>query len=321
MKSIITPHQLNQLILYINKNYQTFGTQKNDGKVVFDALKKPSGLVLGEKKPIIILKNLLFPRLLRPNSHSDLGRSGKSALLGLNNCDVWSLHYLLEEFQGADILPKREDILIVAAECTPQDSCFCGLMGTNKLADFDLFIQEEKNGWAIFSGTKRGLALLKTMGLKKSSFKSLEIKKIQPDYESISPEKLSSVIEHREKLQDYWTKISNNCFGCGSCTAVCPLCYCTRQDYQNGIDGSSIQCLNWDTCFAKRFSEIQNHYDLRPNNVDRLYNWYHHKFVRSYFKKKHFLCTGCGRCIDACPANLNQKTIIETALKKEELQQ
>jgi ferredoxin len=132
----------------------------------------------------------------------------------------------------------------------------------------------------------------------------------------IDDKKLTKVIENKEDLKDFWQGISNNCFGCGACTAVCPLCFCTRKDFKNTPDGQTKLCLDWDSCFSKRFSEIQNHHDFRPENVDRLYNWYHHKFVRSPRENNFSLCTGCGRCIDACPANLNVKNIIKAAIEK-----
>jgi len=250
------------------------------------------------------------------NSSRSLHSSNKIALIGLNNCDVWALHYLLEEFTDTKILPKRENILIFSSECFPNENCFCDLTGTNKLAPFDLHVQEEKNEYAIFSGNKRGEAILKKNGIKQSQ-KKLQISEIKPNQKTFAEQNISKIIDNKEKHIEFWDKISENCFGCGACSTVCPLCFCTRQDFKNELTGESKQCLNWDSCFAKRFSEIQNHYDFRPKNVDRLYNWYHHKFVRSYHKNKRFLCTGCGRCIEACPAHLNMKNILESLIEQD----
>lgn len=313
MESQITIHQLNQLIDYIKKTHTVYGTQLKDGELVFDVLDNSSDLKLGHKKPIIPFKKILFPNLLEPENNTKL----KIALIGLNNCDVWSLHYLLEEFAQTNILPKRENILIFGNECSPNENCFCDLTGTNKLAPFDLFIQEEKNEHAIFSGSKIGEAILKKNGIKQSK-KKLQINEIKPNQKTFYEQNISKIIDNKEKHIDFWNNISDNCFGCGACSTVCPLCFCTRQDSKNELTGESKQCLNWDSCFAKRFSEIQNHYDFRPKNVDRLYNWYHHKFVRSYHKNKRFLCTGCGRCIEACPAHLNMKNILESLIKQDQ---
>ena len=251
----------------------------------------------------------------------------KIALVGLSNCDLWALHSFLKEFDHTNLLPKRENILLIGSECKPDRYCFCEKMGTDKYAPFDLFIQEEGNNVAIFSTTKNGEAILRKTEIKKSQKRPI-LKKIGEDGEKIDANKIEKVISDRAKNEEFWQGIADNCFGCGACTAVCPLCFCTRQEFENflpldkgeveGVDLTckSSQCLNWDSCFAKRFSEVQNHYDLRPENVDRLYNWYHHKFVRAKFKHDQFLCTGCGRCIEACPANLNINNILQALINK-----
>jgi len=158
---------------------------------------------------------------------------------------------------------------------------------------------------------------LKKAGVKPSKTK-LILRPISAEDEKFDLEELKNIISDRKDNEKIWQGIADNCFGCGACTAVCPLCYCTRQEFENDFCSKSNQCLNWDSCFAKRFSEVQNHFDLRPENVDRLYNWYHHKFVRAKFEHDHFLCTGCGHCIEACPANLNIKNILESLINKKE---
>jgi ferredoxin len=186
-------------------------------------------------------------------------------------------------------------------------------MRTNKTAPFDLHIQEVKGNYEIFSQSEKGSSFLQKAGVAPSKTK-LKINQIDGT-KSWPLEDISKIIDDRTGNEKFWSATSNSCFGCGACVAVCPLCFCTRQEFRNDLDGKTSQCLKWDACFAKRFSEIQNHHDLRPQNVDRLYNWYHHKFVRANYEKDRFLCTGCGRCIEACPANLNMKNIIETLIK------
>lgn len=239
----------------------------------------------------------------------------KIALIGLSNCDIWALFAFLKEFEDTNLLHKREDLLIVGAECLPDQNCFCEKMGTDKYAPFDIFLQEEKNDYSVFTGTKHGEKILKKIGILKNQ--KLILRPIKNKKDNFNLEQISKTIKDRTSNEDFWQGISDNCFGCGACTAVCPLCFCTRQDFINNIKGESSQCLKWDSCFAKRFSEVQNNFDLRPQNIDRLYNWYHHKFVRAKHENNHYLCTGCGRCIEACPANLNIKNILENLANKD----
>lgn len=309
MQSKISDHQLHQIVDYIRKSYKTYGVQEKNGRRSFSLLEKGSDINLNLKKPILSFKKILLPNGFKTNTKND----EKIAFVGLNNCDVWALIAFLEEFSETSLMPSLDDILIIASQCVPNQFCFCNAMGTNKLAPFDLYLQDKKTHFEIFSGSEKGKKILEKNGVKPSSSR-LTIDEIEAK-DVLPLDKISKIIENREGNEKFWNALANTCFGCGACTAVCPLCFCTSQEVRNDLDGQTSFCLKWDACFAKRFSEIQNHYDLRPQNVDRLYNWYHHKFVRAKFERNHYLCTGCGRCIDACPANLNMKNILETLVR------
>jgi len=324
MKSYINEHQLNQIVAYIIKGYNTFGTQKTSDKIIFDKLQKPNDLLIKTPKTIIPFKKILWPNgqsldsggslTCHPEKHE--GSSNKFAFVGLTNCDAIALNKLLKEFEEYSFAPKRENILIVSTTCLKDENCFCSAFGYNKIDQYDLHIQKESKGYMIFSITFAGNKILLENGIKNlpDNIQPREI--VLEKIEKINDEILSNRVSNRANFEDFWEKISDTCFGCGACSAVCPLCFCTKQDFENKADGSCKRCLNWDACFSKKFSEIQHHWDFRPQNVDRLYNWYHHKFVRAVDAHKQFLCTGCGRCIKACPAHLNQHRIIESIEKK-----
>ena len=311
-------HQLSQIFANIAKTFDVYGTVSQDEKLNFTKVEKFGDIVIPTPKTRIPFKKILWA------NHQDIAKmplapKKKFAFFGIANCDVIALEILLEEMAAYDFLPKREDILIVSTECKPDEHCFCTAFGHDKITDYDLHIQKEKSGYSIYSGSKMGNKILKENGLNLSKKECLLKGILLESSEIFNDKKLSEAINNRKESELTWQGVANNCFGCGACTAVCPLCFCTRQDFSNKTDGTSKICLNWDSCFSKSFSEIQNHYDLRPENVDRLYNWYHHKFVRAYKDKKHFLCTGCGRCIKACPAHLNQHRILEAIEKKREV--
>lgn len=313
MKALINHHQFSQIFHFIRQEYVIFGTQKRDCQAIFDLLEKPSDLLLPTPKVTIPFKKLLF------QNHVDLGHrmsAKKIAFMGLTNCDATALKIFLKQFSETDLMP--EHILIISTTCVPDQACFCTAFGKNEITDFDLHLQKEDTGFQIFSGSKIGDDILKQNKIKNDRRLSLpreiDLKKIS----SVKKELLSKNIEDKASHLPFWEEISENCFGCGACTAVCPLCFCIKKDFENNVDGSSTHCRGWDSCFSKSFAEIQNHHDLRPGNINRLYNWYHHKFVRVYNSGKTFLCTGCGRCIKACPAGLNQYKIISSLGKKKE---
>lgn len=241
----------------------------------------------------------------------------------MNNCDVWALERFLNEFKNTSLLPKRENIFIIATQCKQQKNCFCDLVGTDKPAHFDIFVEELNNEkFNLFAKSTKGKLIIEKIFAKKIKEEEPNIKIRLNENNKFDLKEISEIINDRKKIEKIFNEIANNCFGCGACSAVCPLCFCTRQEFSNFIDNEgkdcNNQCLSWDSCFSKRFSEIQHHYNFRPNISDRFYNWYHHKFVRSIEKNNYPLCVGCGRCIDACPANLNIKNILETIINKNE---
>lgn len=314
MEAEITELQLNLLISYIIQNWETYSPQFYDGKSIFAKLKKIGDIKLFGKKPIISFKKILLPNGANVEEFS----ANKKIAFFLVNCDVWALHFFLNEFLKTSILTKRENILIITTDCQPEKSCFCNEIGLDKIAPFDLYIREPKKGkYNLFSGSAQGREIIKKLEIKSRKQQTnidteIEIEK------NFDLDKIAEAISDKETNEEFFSGIANNCFGCGACSTVCPLCFCTRQVFENNLSGETTQCLHWDSCFAKRFSEVQNRLDLRPENKDRLYNWYHHKFVRAKSESGHFLCTGCGRCIDACPANLNVKNILKALVEKED---
>ena len=314
MNAKITELQLNLLLSYIFDKYESFGPKAGSRSPIFSKLQNPSDLYTGpQKNTVIPFKKYLFPNGCAASKEQN---DAKVAFLGLFNCDAWALQYFLEEFEKTNFLPKRENIFVITKECYADDFCFCDQMGLNHPAPTDLFVQTEKTGYSVFAVSPRAKTILEKLGIKGQK-KSAEMRLPEYSREKFDQKKLTQAIENKEKFSDFWKGISDNCFGCGACTAVCPLCFCSRQDFVNNVDGQDEQCLNWDSCFAKRFSEVQRNFDLRPENADRLYNWYHHKFVRAPKEHGRPLCTGCGRCIEACPANLNINGIVKSLIEQD----
>jgi len=300
------------LVEAITKKYQTFAPQEIGGKVVLAGAKTLSNLRLFSRPTVLPFKKILFP------DRVEFGKADGTksiALVGLHVCDVHALHIFLRQFVDSKLVLRRDNILIVASECEPDINCFCEVFGANRLDGFDIYLQkEEGDKYSAYTNSQTGEDILDEIDIISAEEQSnpRPIKHDDDDFEY----SLEDTISRRADFEDFWQRIANNCFGCGACTAVCPLCFCFRQEYKNNIDGSSKICLKWDSCFAKGFSEIQNRNDLRPENVDRIYNWYHHKFVRGKRELGRFLCVGCGRCIVACPANLNIKNILSALDEK-----
>jgi len=308
MKAEISIHQINQLLAYLAKEYIVYGPTKENGKIVINKISKWNDLVFPAQKSILPPKKFLYP----DNQDIDQPRQDKIAFFGMADCDAKAIARLYNELGSSSQLPERKNLLVVSSTCKNDKYCFCTAFHDGEITDYDLHLAfQDKDRYVLYIGSKRGQKIAEILKLKIDK-KRDKPKAIQlPLITKINEMNLKKAIENKDQNLPFWQEISENCFGCGACTAVCPLCFCTGKDFVNDTMGGCKGCLKWDSCFAKSFSEIQNHLDLRPSNTDRLYNWYHHKFVRAPERSGQTLCTGCGRCIKACPANLNQHNIIK----------
>jgi len=98
------------------------------------------------------------------------------------------------------------------------------------------------------------------------------------------------------------------------CSYVCPTCYCF--DVRDYTDKGKIERVrSWESCQSPGFTKIAGGYDPRANKGSRLRQRFGHKLI--YFPE-HFgplHCIGCGRCVRACPVNIDIREIIQDVQK------
>ena len=109
----------------------------------------------------------------------------------------------------------------------------------------------------------------------------------------------------------FWDDTAFSCINCGTCTYVCPTCWCF--DIQDETkDKSCTRYKNWDTCMSRLFTEHATGHNPRGEKVQRFRQRFMHKL--KYFPDKYdqgLMCVGCGRCIKQCPANIDIREICE----------
>ena len=110
-----------------------------------------------------------------------------------------------------------------------------------------------------------------------------------------------------------WNKLAEKCLGCGICTYLCPACHCFDiLDEEAGPDGKRIRI--WDSCQFPLFTLQTSGFNPRPKVKERFRQRIMHKF--SYLVDEHgvFGCSGCGRCVTACPVNLDIRQALNDIL-------
>ena len=111
-----------------------------------------------------------------------------------------------------------------------------------------------------------------------------------------------------------WAGLTDTCIGCGACTYLCPTCYCFDiADESRLYKGRRIR--TWDSCQFAQFTKHASGHNPRTNKKERLRQRFMHKFSYAVENNEDVLCVGCGRCITACPVNLDIRDVIRAFAK------
>jgi len=107
-----------------------------------------------------------------------------------------------------------------------------------------------------------------------------------------------------------WARHGLRCHGCGACAAVCPTCHCFDVvDEPEGVDRGTRR-RNWDSCQTALFTLHGSGHNPRRDQAARIRQRVTHKFGIYPKKFGETLCTGCGRCVRACPAGMDLLEIL-----------
>lgn len=322
---ILSKNRLNEWLVALSK-YELFGPVQNGDIVTFTALEKVEDVAL-EEKTDMSPKKVIFPQTetlfkYRIGKKADISvdqpGTGKKVIFGVRPCDARGFAVLDDVFKWDYVDPyylaARERTILVGMACnSPGINCFCTSLdgGPAKGDNLDILMVELEDGYHVEAITEKGRELIQESSalFTQATSDELDMKEtaITNAREEISRnietnglvEKLGEIFE-----DDYWEGISRACIGCGTCTYVCPTCYCfDMQDETQEYGGRRARM--WDSCMFPEYTLHTSGHNPRPARAPRLKNRVYHKFK---YYHDHFgvhLCVGCGRCVDKCPANID----------------
>ncbi len=342
----ITRENLARLLNVLKKDYRVFVPVKKEetgnypikqGAQRFYAEydKMTDDVVIGEVRPFEPLK-AFFTRAkekvaegFSPESpHED---DKPFAIVGVKACDLKG--FKIQDFVFKDhdykdpfYIKNREENLIISADCTCAiETCFCLAAGIKPYPeeDFDINLSEINGGFLVETGSEKGKDIvngnaslfqeakpeLASRREKLREKTSREVEENIKETEVPSQEKLEGVIE-RNFESDIWDDEAKTCVECGACTIICPTCHCFLL-YDEKSGDSMARMRIWDSCMLKHYARVAGGENPRGKLWMRLRNRFEKKF--DYFPKvaQVYACTGCGRCISACPAKIDIRKVLK----------
>jgi sulfhydrogenase subunit beta (sulfur reductase) len=276
-------------------------------------------------------KELLFPkterlyRWKRHEGHLSIEQAEVASqpftVFGIRPCDVASIDRLdkvfltkgyVDEFYEA----RRNAATLVALACSSVDpTCFCDSMGgsPSEAPSADVLLRESGDSYVAVAQTERGKQALEEWkaaapsvvrdGDGEGAGEAVKCT-LQVNMDGVA-EKLAGMYH-----SPMWDDIANTCVTCGTCTFVCPTCYCfdISQDTR-AAEGARYRC--WDSCMFTEYTQMAGGHNPRADKAPRVRQRFMHKL--SYFADRYGenLCVGCGRCIADCPAGVDITRIID----------
>jgi sulfhydrogenase subunit beta (sulfur reductase) len=235
-----------------------------------------------------------------------------AVIFGIRPCDAKGIAALDKPYldDPADALYRehRDKTTLIGLSCLAGcGECFCTSMGTgpDDGSNVDIMLTEAGEGYIVKVLTDKGKALMPD-GLLSSKEVSAPA---APEVKAVPSEGI--VEKMREVFEDeYWGRLADRCLHCNVCSYVCPTCYCfDMRDYSN--KGKVERVRSWESCQAPGFTKIAGGYDPRAAKGSRLRQRFAHKLL--YFPERYgeVGCVGCGRCVRACPVNIDIREVIE----------
>lgn len=331
----ISDSGLLKLLESLKSDYRVYvPTKKNDQRFYREFKESSGDIVVGEVRAFEPLKAFFVQarEIVAEGFKADVPNSGRKpfAIVGVKACDLKGFKiqdYVFEnhDYQDPFYIKNREQNFIISADCTCAiDTCFCLALGIKPYPteNFDINLSQVTGGFAAETGSKKGEDLVKKYsslfkGVEKahSSSRDQERSRVEKEVQKNinenkvpSEDKFKGIIE-KNFTSEIWADEAKTCVECGACNTICPTCHCFLLYDQK--DKEKMERLRiWDSCMIKDFAKVAGNANPRGKLSQRLRNRFEKKF--DFFPKvaNVYACTGCGRCISACPAKIDIRKVL-----------
>ena len=270
-------------------------------------------------RPVLSVKEIFFPPTERLFTIQKTGQEirleetfpdWETVVFGVRPCDARGVKLLDALFLDTDPVDsfyarRRGNTTLIGLACKELGpTCFCTSVGgaPDNAHDVDIMLYETDGGYLAEAVTEKGRFLIPG-----GEWKETPASPQQSTYSGQFP--VPEKGKWPEHFNDeYWMKISERCLSCRACAFVCPTCRCfaVRDELVKPGEFERIRC--WDSCAGENYRRVAGGHRPRAEKGERLRNRFFCKFY--YYPEQYGLgaasaCTGCGRCIEICPAGVD----------------
>jgi len=331
---VIEKSSLNILLDKFLKKHKVFAPTKPGADSTFDEIHSIGQLHLDYISTVLPPKKFFHPpkeTLLSFNikdgkfSSEEIKRDDKILLLGVHPCDVNAIlkldKFFSGDFKDPYYLSRRKNTVIVALNCVePSENCFCKSMGTGPYLNegYDLLLTDIGTKYLIEVGSKTGKSLIEGLNLNSATELDYNEKEkrlilMEKKFKKSMNTSWLSRIARENTDHEVWLDLGERggvagsfpCLSCGSCTFVCPTCYC--YDVFDTMDLSlkiGTRNRELDSCQLLEYAAVALDGNFRRDRKDRIRHWMMCKFGAAAGGMSSS-CVGCGRCIRVCPSKID----------------
>jgi ferredoxin len=330
---ILTQAQLNEWLNRLARDSTLVAPTNAEGKLVYRQVEGSSDIVWDFQRTDMSPKTWLFPAT-EPILLIEQGREthiqppalpAPTVIFGLRPCDARGLLAIDALFLNKEPLDERyaqhrTATTLIGLACSQMwETCFCTVVGgaPNGTAGLDMLLTElngsagDERTYAVQVLSPKGEKLAVGMpGEEHNGEVSLPEPKLIVGLPTLHPS-----AEWKARFEEtYWQRVGDRCLSCRTCTFVCPTCRCfdVRDEVVSRRPGVQVfqRLRTWDACTLSAYRRIAGGHNPRPTQQSRLRNRFYCKFV--YYPEDFgpLGCVGCGRCIDACPVDIDILEVI-----------
>jgi ferredoxin len=310
----------------------------SDGTTTYSAITGLSEAALNGALPMPSLKAHFLPpseTLLSWRQHgadvvlaSPPSTFPPQVILGARPCDAGALD-IVDSVMNWDYKDelwngRREATTILSLACPGiDDSCFCSTVGLapDSARGADVLLVGIEGGYLAESSTEKGLTFLadnarffteaSDVAIAQAQESRAEARAFVEGNLAIDTERVARWIDTHFD-DEVWLTLGPRCNGCGSCAFVCPTCHCFDITDEPAGVGVGVRRRSWDSCQSNVFTVHASGHNPRGDQNARYRQRVNHKFYIYPSKFGDVLCTGCGRCVRACPAGQDLVEILQT---------